>query len=94
MIMAGETGVTTIMLHHLQELMEDAEAYGWKSVHSYHPAWLQQLVQGWTSLADEDKKLKLRRALVWHRVQESTAIERVSQKMEQGDLIIIKECTL
>ena len=34
------------MLAHLQEMMEDGEAYGWPIVLSYHVAWLQHLEQG------------------------------------------------
>ena len=33
------------MLQHLQELIEDAQAYGWRSVRDYNAGWLQQLEQ-------------------------------------------------
>ena len=46
-VMGEETDfVKGHMLWHLQELMEDAEAYGWRSVKNYHSVWLQQLEQG------------------------------------------------
>ena len=65
-VMAGETEqVKASMLLHLQELMEDADTYGWEAVRIYHAAWLQFLEQGCVSCGDEDKKLKLYRALVW-----------------------------
>ena len=46
-VMAEEAEVVkSHMLWHLQELMEDAEAYSWTCIRSYHAAWLQQLEQG------------------------------------------------
>ena len=33
-----------LMLHHLQELVENTE-YGWRVVRDYHAAWLQQIEQ-------------------------------------------------
>ena len=54
------------MLWHLQELMEDAEFYGWRSVRDYHVAWLLKFEQGRAAWGDETQKMKLRRALVWH----------------------------
>ena len=38
--------VTCKMLLHLQELMEDEEAYSWPAVRSDHVGWLQHLEQG------------------------------------------------
>ena len=35
------------MLEHLQELMEDVEVYGWRTVRENHAAWLQLMEQGW-----------------------------------------------
>ena len=34
------------ILTHLQEMMEDGEAYMWPIVRSYHAAWLQHMEQG------------------------------------------------
>ena len=34
------------MLNHLQEMIEDGEAYSWHAGLSYHVAWLQHLEQG------------------------------------------------
>ena len=77
MVMEKESEpVKTIMLGHLQELMEDSEVYGWKAVRAYHAAWLQFFEQGWVSWGDE-KKLKLGRPLVWHRVILTSAVVSV-----------------
>ena len=32
-----------LMLQHLQELIEDAEVYGWRVVRDYRAAWLHQI---------------------------------------------------
>ena len=48
--------VKEYMLTHLQELFEDIEMYGWKSVNDYHAAWLQLLEQGWAAWGDAVKK--------------------------------------
>ena len=56
------------ILTHLQELLADGEAYGWPVVLVYHAAWLQHLQQGLAMWRDHNTKLKLRHALVWHRV--------------------------
>ena len=32
--------IKAILLHHLQELTEDTEIYGWKTVRDFHTAWL------------------------------------------------------
>ena len=48
------------------------EAYGWEIVRSYHAAWLQHLEQSRATRNDSDKKLKLRRVLVWYRVTPPT----------------------
>ena len=56
------------MTWHFQECLENAEAYRWRSVKDYHSAWLQQLKQGRATWGDKSKKLKLMRALVWHKV--------------------------
>ena len=34
------------MLSHLQEMMEDGEAYGWPAILSYDAAWLQHFEHG------------------------------------------------
>ena len=46
-------------LNHLQEIMDDREAYGWPANLSYHVAWLQHLEQGKSMWNDEATKLKL-----------------------------------
>ena len=46
-VLAEESEYTNAhMLQHLQEIMEDSERYGWRSVWDYHAAWLQHLEQG------------------------------------------------
>ena len=49
------------MMVHLQELMEDAEQYGWRVIREFHAAWLQLLEQGRAAWGDNIKKEKLRR---------------------------------
>ena len=56
------------MLQHLQALVEDTEVYCWRVVRDYHAAWLQQIEQGWAAWGNENKKIKLRRLIVWHRL--------------------------
>ena len=69
MVMAREKiAIKPYMLQHMQELMEDAESYGWELIRAYHAIWLQQLEQGRVSWPDEEKKMKYHRALVWHHV--------------------------
>ena len=63
-IVVENLAVHPLMVQHLQELMWDAELYSWEPTRSLHAVWLQQLEQGRVTLADEDAKVKLRRALV------------------------------
>ena len=56
------------MIQHLQDLMSDAELYGWEPVRAFHAIWLQQLEQGRVAWDDEQVKLKYTWALVWHHV--------------------------
>ena len=66
-VMAKEShNIKTLMLCHLQELMEDGECYGWPAVRAYHAAWLQHIEQGQMAWGDEEKNIKLSRALMWH----------------------------
>ena len=60
--------IQVLMLEHLQELREDREHYGWPVVRAYHAAWLKDIEQGRAAWGDASAKLRLRRALVWHRV--------------------------
>ena len=60
------------MSGHLQEMMEDGETFGWPVVRAYHAVWLQHLEQGRAMWHNETTKLKLRRALVWHRIAPSS----------------------
>ena len=59
--------VKGFMLAQLQEVMEDADVYGWKCVKGYHPVWRQHIGQGRAAWEDEERKIKLRRVLVWNR---------------------------
>ena len=47
MVMTGWGGekdqVKPYMIQHLQELMEDADSYGWEPAREYHAIWLQQM---------------------------------------------------
>ena len=56
------------MATHLQEQLGDGEIFRWPIVWAYHAAWLQHLEQYRATSADEGIKLKIRRALAWHRV--------------------------
>ena len=72
-VMAEESEeIKQLMPTHLQDLMEDGEAYGWSMVLSYHATWLQHLEQGWASWGDHATKLKLSHALLWHLVAPSS----------------------
>ena len=89
-VMALESqNIKARMLTHLQEIMEDGEAYGWPVVQYYHAAWLQHMEQGRVSWEDETTKLKLRRALVWHRVllptESSSAPSHPTRQQAAGD---------
>ena len=46
-VLAEESDTSkTVMLQHLQELLEDTEVYGWRVVRGYHAVSLQQIEQG------------------------------------------------
>ena len=60
------------MAIHQQEMMEDGETFRSPVVLAYHAAWHQHLEQGRATLEDKVIRLKLRRALVWHRVAPPT----------------------
>ena len=66
MMEAEKLAITPLMAQHIQERMGDAELYRWEPVHACHAVWLQQLQHGRVTQADEESKLKFRRALVWH----------------------------
>ena len=66
--------VKEYMLSHLQELFEDVEVYGWKSVKEYHAAWLQLLEQGRAAWGDDVKKAQLRRLMVWSKAALSSKV--------------------
>ena len=59
------------MAAHLQDMMEDGEIFGWPLVKVYHVVWFQHLNQGRVTWNDEATRLKLCRALVWHRIAPS-----------------------
>ena len=58
------------MAVHLQEI-EDGETFGWPVVRVYNTVWLQHLEQGRATWNDEVTRLKLRWALVLHRIAPS-----------------------
>ena len=45
--------------------------YGWESICTFHAVWLHKLEHGCMTWADEDAKLKLQRALIWHQLTAS-----------------------
>ena len=53
---------------HLQEMREDGETFRRPVVRAYHTVWLQHLEQGRATWDDEVTRLKLQRALLWHRI--------------------------
>ena len=55
-----------LMARHVQELMTNAELYGWESVRSYHTVRLHQLQNGRVQLDDMETKLQFCCSLVWH----------------------------
>ena len=59
--MEGEEGpIRQKMATHLNELMSDAELYGW----AFHSIWLNQLEQGQCTWIGDEEKLRFRWALV------------------------------
>ena len=60
------------MSTHFKEIMEDGETFGWPTVGAYHMVWLQHLEQGRATWGDETTRLKLCRALIWHRTAPSS----------------------
>ena len=56
--------IKTLMLCHLQELMEDGECHRWPAIRAYHSGWLKHIEQGWAAWGNEEK-MKLHWALVW-----------------------------
>ena len=60
------------MVAHLQEMVGDVETFGWHMVRAYHAVWLQHQEQGRVTWNDEATRLKLCRALVWHRIAPSS----------------------
>ena len=58
--------IKAVMESHLQDLIEDGEAYGWPVVRDFHSTWLQHIEMGRVTWDDHATKLKL--TLVWHRV--------------------------
>ena len=50
-----------LMVQHLQDLMSNAELYGWKPVRAFLAIWLQQLEQDRETWANMEVKLKYRR---------------------------------
>ena len=82
-IMVFVTGFITIMdlqpealrrrmSAHLKEIMGDGETFGWPVVRAYLVVWLQHLQLGRAMWDDEATRLKLRRALVWHKMAPSS----------------------
>ena len=66
-VMDSQTqNIKTLMESHLQDLMEDREAYGWLVVRNFHSTWLQYIEMGRVLWDDHATKLRLRRTLVWH----------------------------
>ena len=60
------------MVTHFEELMCDAQLYGWQRVRAFHGVWLNQLEQGRATWQDEEK-LRFRCAIVWHPATSSSA---------------------
>ena len=50
---AEKESVQLYMMQHLQDIMADAELYGWEPIWVFHAVWLQQLEQGHVTWADE-----------------------------------------
>ena len=45
------------MASHLEELMGNAELYGWERVRAFHGVWLNQLEQGWPTWEEGEEKI-------------------------------------
>ena len=65
--------VRPYMLQHLQDLMADADLYGWEPIRAFHAIWFQQLEQSHVTWDNEEVKLKYQRATGNSPLQESSA---------------------
>ena len=63
--MGEERAIKERMATNLEDLMSDAELYGWEGTRAFHTVWLNQLEQGRNTWHDKEK-LIFRWALVWH----------------------------
>ena len=54
------------MASNLEELMGDAEFYGWERVRAYYEVWLNQLEQGQATWEEEEENIRFWYALIWY----------------------------
>ena len=76
------------MSAHVKEIMEDGKCFRWPTVRAYHVVWLQHLERGRATWDDEATRLKLHKALVWHREapssQPSTTTATIRQTLTRA----------
>ena len=54
-----DTKTKGLLSHHLEDLIEDSEQYGWPRVQAFHAAWLNHIEQGRSSWGDTASQLWL-----------------------------------
>ena len=57
-IKGEEEAIKERMATHLEDLMSDAELYGWEQTRVLHGVWLNQLELGRTTWHDKEEKLR------------------------------------
>ena len=57
-----------IKKHMNSHLQEDGEAYGWPVANAFNATWLQHIEMGRAIWDNQNTKLKLRLAFMWHQV--------------------------
>ena len=77
-MVAEKQSLWLLMTHHLQELMADAELYGWEPIRAFHAVWLQQLENGQVKWDDVKAKLWFHHTLVWHPATSMTSAKMVT----------------
>ena len=62
----SEPALKDHMYNHLEILTEDIASFNFKSVHSFHKIWLQEIEQGRVAWGDDTRRDMLRRKFIWN----------------------------
>ena len=74
-----EAGIKAKMYTHLNDLMSNAQLYGWKRTWNFHWVWLNQFEQGRCTWLDEEAKPQFCRSLIWHLARTSPSCPNISR---------------